>query len=98
MRRRRSAKSNRTPSQTEVDAPAGGAGVRDRKRTRGRHEVRRAAASAKKGNDCPRAKSEVPAMGPARFSAPASVPLSTPLARSSASDLTRPGTIACSDE
>ncbi len=99
IRRRRSANRSRAPSQIEFDsARSGGAGAFERNWTKGMHEEMRATASAKNGADWLTAKSDVPTTGPARYSAPASVPVKTPLARSRASSLTSSGTIAWRDE
>ena len=97
MRRRRSAKRIRTPSQTEGDESSDW-GAFERNPTRGKHDSTNTMASAKNGTALFMAKSQVPTTGPARCSVAASVPTSTPLLYSSASDGTRSGTTACSEE
>ena len=97
MRRRRSAQRIRTPSQTEGEDCIG-SGAFERKPTRGMQDSTSAMASAKNGSALFMAKSQVPTTGPARVSVAASVPMSRPLLYSSASDGTRSGTTACSEE
>ncbi len=97
MRRRRSFHRNRTPSQTE-GGESSDLGAFERKPTKGREDNANAIASAKKGTALFMAKSQVPTTGPASRSVASSVLTSTPLLYSSASDGTRSGTAACSEE
>ena len=97
IRKRRSAKRSRTPSQADVEAPSG-RGAFERNLRKGKHDETSATVSAKNGTALLMAKSQVPMTGPTRCSVAASVPVRTPLAYSSESDATRSGTSACSEE
>ena len=93
MRRRRSATENRTPSQTDGEDPSDRGPSSGSRRRGSEDSTSRDRRRAKKGIALFMAKSQVPTTGPARCSVAASVPTSTPLLYSSASDGTRSGTI-----
>ena len=86
IRRRRSAKRSRTPSQADVRGPLwlGRFRAEAEKGNAGQHQSRRR--RRRRGSPCSWRRARFPTTGPARCSVAASVPVSRPLAYSSASD------------